>query len=68
MAGELVGRENTVLFHPYNNELRRHRKLLANALNARHASQFWPLQEAESFRLLTAILKDPENLISHLRR
>ncbi|KAJ6577788.1 cytochrome P450 [Mycena capillaripes] len=67
-AGEMVGREESVLFHQYGERLKKHRKLLRNGLNIRRIPEYWPLIESESWRLLNALVTTPGDFISHLRR
>ncbi|EPS96213.1 hypothetical protein FOMPIDRAFT_1032524 [Fomitopsis schrenkii] len=67
MAGELVGKKHAVLFHPYGEELRQHRRLLKSAFESRRLAEYWELQYTVSYKLLAALLKTPEDLMAHLR-
>lgn len=67
MAGELVGKKHAVLFHPYGEELRQHRRLLKTAFESRRLAEHWELQYTVSYKLLAALLKTPEDLMAHLR-
>lgn len=68
MAGDLVGRRDSVLFHQYGDRLKRHRKLLRNALNSHRSSEYWPMQELESWKLMSALIETPKDFIALLRR
>ena len=68
MAGELVGKKHAVLFHPYGEELRKHRRLLKTAFESRRLPEYWELQYSVSYKLLAALLETPENLMAHLRQ
>lgn len=67
-AGDMVGRRESVLFHQYGERLKRHRKLLRNGLNVRRIPSYWALIESESWRLMSALINNPEDFIAHLRR
>ncbi|KAJ6510862.1 cytochrome P450 [Mycena sanguinolenta] len=67
-AGEMVGREESVLFHQYGERLKKHRKLLRSGLNTRRIPEYWPLMESESWRLMEALITAPQDFIAHLRR
>ncbi|KAF8160344.1 cytochrome P450 [Mycena galopus ATCC 62051] len=67
-AGEMVGREESVLFHQYGERLKKHRKLLRNGLNTRRIPEYWSLLESESWRLMHALITAPDEFISLLRR
>ncbi|PPQ80062.1 hypothetical protein CVT25_001491 [Psilocybe cyanescens] len=68
MAGDLVGRGDSVLFHQYGDQLRKHRKLLRNALNSHKSTEYWSMQELESWKLMSALIKNPNDFIDLLRR
>lgn len=68
MAGDLVGRRNSVLFRQYDETLKEHRKLLHNALNQRRMGDYEELLQIESLRFLSALSQHPKHFISHLRR
>ena len=42
--------------------------LLKNALDIRHAPDYWDVQTEESCRLLVGLADDPEDFVLHLRR
>ncbi|KZT02017.1 cytochrome P450 [Laetiporus sulphureus 93-53] len=68
MAGELVGKKHAVLFHVYDEELKKHRRLLRNALDSRGSRKYWQTHYTESFKLLNALLLAPEQFAAHFRR
>lgn len=68
MAGDLVGRSNSVLFSQYDDTLKKHRRLLHNSLNQRRMPDYKELLEVEALRLMSALEQRPEDFISHLRR
>ncbi|KZT68543.1 cytochrome P450 [Daedalea quercina L-15889] len=68
MAGELVGKNHAVLFHPYGEDLKKHRRLLHTALESRRQAEYWELQYTVSYKLLAALLKTPDDFMAHLKR
>ncbi|EIM84217.1 cytochrome P450 [Stereum hirsutum FP-91666 SS1] len=68
MAGDLVGKNKAVLFHPYGEELKRHRKLLRNALEPRRCREYWTMIDTEMRKLMVSMLECPEDFAAHIRR
>ncbi|KAJ3571957.1 hypothetical protein NPX13_g5205 [Xylaria arbuscula] len=68
-ASELVGWENTIGMSPYNKRFRAMRKNLARVIGSSSAvAQFGDLQAAEVGHFLLHVLRDPENLLDHIRK
>ncbi|KAF8607170.1 cytochrome P450 [Ceratobasidium sp. AG-I] len=78
MAGELMGWDQLVALNPYNDKVRRIRKLLHDGMSPKliqasdnipsYAEEWWPLQEQEALKFLQRLLHTPEDLISHIRQ
>jgi cytochrome P450 len=68
MAHDLVGKSHAILFSPYGERLKKHRRFLRNALDARRAPEYWDMQAEETRRLVVGLADDPDNFILHLRR
>ncbi|KAH9918445.1 cytochrome P450 [Fomitopsis serialis] len=68
MAGELVGKNSAVLFHPYGEDLKKHRRLLRTAFEHRRQAEYWEIQYAVSYKLIAALLKTPDDFMAHLKR
>ncbi|THH00805.1 hypothetical protein EW026_g1781 [Hermanssonia centrifuga] len=68
MAGELVARAQTsILFLSYGARLKECRRLVHSWVNKHAVSASWPAQEAGSYKLLGALLDDPEGFSEHIR-
>ena len=68
MAGELVGRaETSILFLSYGNRLKECRRLVHSWINKHAIRDAYPTQEAGSFKLMGALLSDPEHFSQHVR-
>ncbi len=68
MAGELVGRDKSLLFLPYGERLRTTRRLIHSFLRADVANRHWPLQERGVLKLLQRLKESPEKFESHIHR
>ncbi|KAF9033032.1 cytochrome P450 [Hymenopellis radicata] len=66
MAGELVGRDKSLLFLPYGERLRTTRRLIHSFLRADVANRHWPLQEQGVLKLLRRLKESPEKFESHI--
>ena len=63
-----LGWENSLAFIPYNDRFRIYRKNIARIIGAKSSvAQFNPLQEAEVAHFLLRILKEPDNLVHHIK-
>lgn len=69
MGGKLVGWKSTLGLLPYSNRLRKFRKLFHQLIGTRcNMRRFLPIEEAETHRFLQMVLKDPDNLSTHVRQ
>lgn len=64
----IVGMSKFLAFLNYNSEFRHHRKLVHQQLGTRAVSaKFQGIQDVESRRFLLRILRDPKNLMKHIK-
>lgn len=68
MAMDMIEKKHAVLFHQYDENLKKHRRLLRNAVDAKRSEDYWQMQYAESHKLMAAFLTSPDDFIAHLRR
>jgi len=69
MGGELVGWKNTLVLTPYSDRFRTFRRLFHQVIGSNSAmARFQPVEEEESQRFLQFLLKQPEDLATHIRR
>ncbi|CCM04078.1 uncharacterized protein FIBRA_06237 [Fibroporia radiculosa] len=68
VMSDLVGKTRAVLFHPYGEQLKKHRRLLRNAFNPQRSKDYWQLEEEEARRLVSALAEEPKNFLAHVRQ
>ncbi|KAJ7358017.1 cytochrome P450 [Mycena albidolilacea] len=67
MAGDLVGRDKSMLFLPYGDRFKETQRLLHIFLKQSALSQHYSLQEKAMHGLLSKLLSSPENFERHVR-
>jgi hypothetical protein len=69
MGGELVGWKNTLVMIPYGERFRNYRKFFHQTIGSHSSmSLFYPVEELETSRFLKALLKNPDDLVTHIRQ
>jgi len=69
MGGELVGWKNTLVLIPYGDRHRNYRKLFHQVIGSNATmSLFYPVEELETHRFLKLVLKNPDELVAHIRK
>ncbi|KAJ7046067.1 cytochrome P450 [Mycena alexandri] len=68
MCGELVGRDESVLFSPYGDRLREYRRILNSTLGPGVAHRHWEMQQEEVHKFLNGLLESPHQLMPAIRR
>ncbi|KDQ57981.1 hypothetical protein JAAARDRAFT_253315 [Jaapia argillacea MUCL 33604] len=68
MLSDLCGAENILPFTHYGDQLRRHRRLMQQALNPVAIKAYQPLLEIESLPFLRRLLSNPSAYMDHIRR
>lgn len=68
MCGELVGRDESVLFSPYGNRLREYRRILNSTLGPTVVHRHCDMQQEEVHKFLDRLLGAPDHLIPAIRR
>ncbi|KAJ7284427.1 cytochrome P450 [Mycena rebaudengoi] len=67
MAGDLVGRDKSMLFLPYGERFKETQRLLHVFLKQSTLSKHWPLQEQATRGLLSKFLSSPDDFEKHIR-
>ncbi|KAJ7149195.1 cytochrome P450, partial [Mycena crocata] len=67
MAGDLVGRDKSMLFLPYGRRFKDTQRLLHGFLKQSALSKHWRLQERAMQGLLAKLLSSPDNFEKHIR-
>ncbi|KAJ7483464.1 cytochrome P450 [Mycena latifolia] len=67
MVNELMGWDFTLGFMKYGDHWRKHRRLFHEAFNATAAQDYRPKERAASHELLRRLLRDPDDIMEHLR-
>ena len=69
MACDLVGWGDLTGLLPHGDTHRKHRKLFHRYIGAKSSLEaFYPAKEAEAKQLIRNVLKNPDDLIAHVRR
>ena len=69
MSGELVGWKNSLGLVRYNDKFREYRRFISRKMGTRSLVQeFYQLEEMETRMFIQRVLKEPENLVAHIRR
>ncbi|KAJ6602647.1 cytochrome P450 [Mycena vulgaris] len=68
MCGELVGRDESVLFSHYGDRLRNYRRTLNSTLGPGVAHRHWELQQKEVHKFLNRLIASPDQLMPAIRR
>lgn len=69
MASELIGWGNSTGFLQYGETYRKHRKFFHQQIGTKSSLEaFYPAEEAEAKQLVYDVLKNPDNLLAHVRR
>ncbi|KAJ3485043.1 hypothetical protein NLI96_g5230 [Meripilus lineatus] len=69
MSGELVGWKNSLGLVRYNDKFREYRRFISRKMGTRSLVQeFYQLEEMETRMFIRRVLKEPENLVAHIRR
>lgn len=69
MGGELVGWKNTLVLVPYGDRHRNYRKFFHQVIGSNSSlSLFYPVEELETHRFLKLVLKNPDELVAHIRQ
>ncbi|KAJ6602654.1 cytochrome P450 [Mycena vulgaris] len=68
MCGELVGRDESVLFSHYGDRLRNYRRTLNSTLGPGVAHRHWEMQQREVHKFLNRLRVSPDQLMPAIRR
>ena len=69
MGGELVGWKDTLVLVPYGDRFRNYRKFFHQVIGSNSSvSLFYPTEELETHRFLKSVLKNPDELVAHIRQ
>ncbi|KAJ7479887.1 cytochrome P450 [Mycena latifolia] len=68
MCGELVGRDESVLFSHYGERLRSYRRILNPTLGPGVAHRHWKMQQEEVHKFLNSLVVSPDRLMPAIRR
>jgi hypothetical protein len=69
MGGELVGWKDTLVLVPYGDRFRNYRKYFHQVIGSNSSvSLFYPIEELETHRFLKSVLKNPDELVPHIRQ
>lgn len=69
MGGELVGWKDTLVLVPYGDRFRNYRKFFHQVIGSNSSvSLFYPIEELETHRFLKSVLKNPDELVTHIRQ
>lgn len=68
MAGELVGRDKSLLFTPYGDRFRATKKLIHPFLSPAACRKHHDVQEEEAAKFVGRLLTSPENFVEHAKR
>ena len=69
MGGELVGWKDTLVLVPYGDRFRNYRKFFHQVIGSNASvSLFYPIEELETHRFLKSVLKNPDDLVTHIRQ
>ncbi|KAJ7114001.1 cytochrome P450 [Mycena epipterygia] len=67
MVNELMGWDFVLGFMKYGDHWRKHRRMFHQAFNADAARDYHPKERAASHEVLRRLLRDPDNVMDHLR-
>lgn len=69
MGGELVGWKDTFVLVPYGDRFRNYRKFFHQVIGSNSSvSLYNPIEELETHRFLKSLLKNPDDLVTHIRQ
>ena len=69
MGGELVGWKDTLVLVPYGDRFRNYRKFFHQVIGSNASvSLFYPIEELETHRFLKSVLRNPDDLVTHIRQ
>lgn len=68
MACEIVGWGLGLAFLPYNDRMRRTRRMLQEGMSTKAMPDLWPLQEQEAIKFVRRLLETPQELNRHIHQ